>query len=338
MYRNQQLSNKTKSIMNKVKAIGYLLLLLIVTDCYGQQGNYDFVVAKDGTGDFVEVQEAILAVPDFRDEKTTIFIKKGIYKEKLVLPQSKTNVTFIGEDVDETILTYDDYASKKNQFGEELGTTGSSSFFLFGDNFTARNITFENSAGDVGQAVALRVDGDKAVFVNCRFLGFQDTLYTHAADSRQYYKDSYIEGATDFIFGSSTAVFDNCDIYCKKGGSYLTAASTPKENEFGYVIMNSRITGGAPEGSYYLGRPWRAYAQVVVMNTYLGDIIKPEGWDNWGEPEREKTVLYAEYENEGPGQWQNKRVSWAKQLTEDDAQKYTLENIFDGWNPMERIR
>ncbi|MDR8393335.1 pectinesterase family protein [Aliifodinibius sp. S!AR15-10] len=254
-----------------------------------------------------------------------------------MLPQSKTNVTLVGEDVEETILTYDDYASKKNRFGEELGTTGSSSFFLFGDNFTARNITFENSAGDVGQAVALRVDGDKAVFVNCRFLGFQDTLYTHADDSRQYYKDSYIEGATDFIFGSSTAVFDNCEIYCKKGGSYLTAASTPEEKEFGYVIMNSRITGDAPKGSFYFGRPWRSYAQVVVMNSYLESVIKPEGWHNWGEPEREETVLYAEYDNKGPGYQPSERVSWSQQLTEEKAAKYTLENIFDGWNPLERI-
>jgi pectinesterase len=323
--------------MIKVKSIGYLLLLLLVTNCYGQGKSYDFVVSKDGDGDFTTVQEAILAVPDFRDKETIVFIKKGVYKEKLVLPQSKTNVTLVGEDVEETILTYDDYASKKNRFGEELGTTGSSSFFLFGDNFTARNITFENSAGDVGQAVALRVDGDKAVFVNCRFLGFQDTLYTHADDSRQYYKDSYIEGATDFIFGSSTAVFDNCEIYCKKGGSYLTAASTPEEKEFGYVIMNSRITGDAPEGSFYLGRPWRSYAQVVVMNSYLGEVVTPEGWHNWGEPEREKTVLYAEYNNEGPGYQPNERVPWSQQLSEEEAAKYTLEDIFHGWNPLERI-
>lgn len=322
--------------------LGYVIFLLLVSlfvvnVCYGQQSQYDLVVDKDGGEGFSSVQQAILAVPDFRDEETTIFIKEGVYKEKLVLPQSKPNVTLVGEDVDETILTYDDYASKKNRFGEELGTTGSSSFFLFGDNFTARNITFRNSAGDVGQAVALRVDGDKAVFVNCRFLGFQDTLYTHADDSRQYYKDSYIEGATDFIFGGSTAVFDNCEIYCRRGGQYVTAASTPEESDFGYVIMDSRITGNAPSESFYMGRPWRPYAQVVVMNTYLGDIIKPEGWHNWGEPAKEETAFYAEYNNEGPGFQPKKRVPWSHQLSSEEAARYTLEEIFDGWDPRERI-
>ena len=313
------------------------VLLFAAGLCYGQPTDYDFVVATDGSGDFDTVQAAIMAVPDFRDAETTIFIKAGVYKEKIVLPQTKPNVTLVGEDAEETILTYDDYSSKTNRFGEELGTTGSSSFFLFGDNFTARNLTFQNSAGDVGQAVALRVDGDKAVFVNCRFLGFQDTLYTHGDDSRQYYKDSYIEGATDFIFGASTAVFENCEIYCKRGGQYLTAASTPEENEFGYVIRNSRITGNAPEGSFYLGRPWRPHAQVVVMNTYLGDVIKPEGWHNWGEPAKEKTTFYAEYNNEGPGFQPDRRVSWAHQLSEKESERYTLENIFGGWDPQERL-
>lgn len=324
--------------MRRAALISFCMILYMWSTAFAQYESYDFVVAQDGSGDFTTVQKAIMAVPDFRKNETTIFIKKGVYKEKLILPDSKTNVTFVGEDVEETILTYDDYASKTNRFGEELGTTGSSSFFLFGDNFTAYNITFENSAGDVGQAVALRVNGDKAVFVNCRFLGFQDTLYTNGSDSRQYYVDSYIEGATDFIFGASTAVFDHCEIFCKPGGSYITAASTPEENEFGYVIMNSRITGNAANESYYFGRPWRSYAQVVIMNSYLETIIKPEGWHNWNEPDREETVLYAEYKNSGPGFQPDQRVPWAKQLTDEEAEKYTLENIFGGWNPLERIK
>jgi pectinesterase len=300
--------------------------------------NADLVVAKDGSGDFTMVQDAIDAVPNFRKNRTVIYIKNGVYKENLVLADSKTNVTFIGEDVEKTILTYDNYASKKNRFGEELGTTGSSSFFLFGDGFTAKNITFENSAGPVGQAVALRVNSDRSVFVNCRFLGFQDTLYTHGRESRQYYKDSYIEGTTDFIFGSSTAVFENCEIYCKKDeGSYVTAASTPEHKEFGYVFLNSRITGDVKKDSYYLGRPWRPHAKVVFMNTRLGDHIKPEGWHNWNDPEKEETVLYAEFENEGPGFTPEKRVAWSQQLTEKEASKYTLERIFDGWDPLSRL-
>lgn len=296
--------------------------------------SYDFVVAKDGSGDFKTVQEAINAVPDFRKNTTTVYIKNGIYKEKLILPTSKTAVTFIGQDVKKTILTHDDYASKKNAFGEEMGTTGSTSFYVFGDDFTARNITFENSAGPVGQAVAVRIDGDKVMFENCRFLGFQDTLYPHGRQSRQYYKNCYIEGTTDFIFGWSTAVFDDCEIFAKEGGQYITAASTEEGTSHGFVFRNCKITGNAPADSYYLGRPWRPYAQTVFINCDLDKIIKPEGWHNWGKKDAEETTFYAEYNSKGPGAKVKERVSWSHQLSEEEAEKYTLENIFKDWNPV----
>ena len=213
----------------------FIVLFLTVGCCSCHASNYDFVVAKDGSGDFMTVQEAIFAVPDFRKATTTIYVKKGIYKEKLILPASKTKVTLVGENNKETIITYDDYASKKNSFGEEMGTTGSSGFFVFADEFTARDITFQNSSGPVGQAVAVRVDGDKVSFVNCRFLGHQDTLYPHGENSRQYYKNCYIEGTVDFIFGWSTAVFEDCEIFCKSKG-YVTAASTTEETPYGFVF------------------------------------------------------------------------------------------------------
>lgn len=308
-----------------------LLLCLFLLQAKAQQ--QDFVVATDGSGNFTTVQEAIDAVPDFRKNTTTIFIKKGVYKEKLVLPASKTNVTFVGEDVKTTILTYDDFASKKNKFGEEMGTTGSTSFFVFGDNFTAENITFENSAGPVGQAVAVRIDGDKVMFTNCRFLGFQDTLYPHGEKSRQYYKNCYIEGTVDFIFGWSTAVFEDCEIFAKKQSGYLTAASTPEGAPYGFVFINCRLTGDAPENSYYLGRPWRPFAKTVFINTYMGKHIKPEGWHNWNKPEAEKQVLYAEYKSHGPGAAPAKRVKWAKQLTAEEAKKYDINTIFGDWMP-----
>lgn len=291
---------------------------------------YDFTVAKDGGGDFRTIREAIEAVPDFRKETTTIFIKKGIYKEKLILPASKTNVTFIGEDRDETILTYDDYAAKKNRFGEEMGTTGSSSFFIFGEAFTARNITFENSSGPVGQAVAVRIDGDKASFWNCRFLGFQDTLYPHGEGSRQYYKDCYIEGTVDFIFGWSTAVFEDCEIFCKDRG-YITAASTTESTPFGFVFIRCNITGDASKNSFYLGRPWRPFSKTVFLECNLGEHIKTEGWHNWNKPGAEKTAYYAEYKSYGPGAAPEKRAAWSHQLTEEEAAQYTLERIFGDW-------
>ncbi len=157
--------------------IVYLFMIFLSGFVSAQE--FDFVVAKDGSGDFSTVQEAFDAVPDFRKIETRILLKPGIYKEKLVLAASKTNVSLIGEDAETTLVTNDDFAQKKNMFGEEMGTTGSTSFYVFGDGFYAKNITFENSAGPVGQAVVVRVDGDKVMFEKCRFLGFQDTLYPH---------------------------------------------------------------------------------------------------------------------------------------------------------------
>lgn len=307
------------------------ILSVIVLPANAQEAEaYDFIVATDGSGNFKTVQQAINAVPDFRKKTTTIFIKKGVYKEKLILPASKTNVTFIGEDKNETILTYDDFASKKNIFGEEMGTTGSSSFFVFGDDFTAENLTFENSSGPVGQAVAVRIDGNHVIFRNCRFLGFQDTLYPHGENSHQYYKDCYIEGTVDFIFGWSTAVFESCEIFCKNGG-YITAASTNPDSRYGFVFINCRITGDAPDHSFYLGRPWRPYAQTVFINCFLDKHIKPEGWHNWDKKQAEKTAFYGEYRNTGPGYTPKQRVKWSKQLGYDEFREYSLKKIFGDW-------
>lgn len=303
-----------------------------------ENSSYDFIVALDGSGDFKTVQAAINAVPDFRKQRTRVFIKTGTYKEKLVLPASKTNVTFVGESKDSTIITNDDFAQKLNSFGEEMGTTGSSSFFIFGDGFHAENLTFENSAGPVGQAVAVRVDGDKVIFDNCRFLGFQDTLYPHGRNSRQYYRNCYIEGTTDFIFGWSTAVFDNCEIFSKEGGHYITAASTEEGANYGFVFINCTLTGDAPKESVYLGRPWRPFAQTVFINTNMGEHIKKEGWHNWNKPHAEGTVCYAEYENSGPGWTPSERVDWAVILSPQAAEKYTIKEILrgqDDWNPQE---
>ncbi len=291
---------------------------------------YDFVVAKDGSGNFTTVQEAVNAVPDFRKTRTTIFIKAGIYKEKLVLPASKTLVSFVGEEVNHTILTNDDFAQKKNRFGEEMGTTGSTSFYIFAEGFTAENITFENSAGPVGQAVAVRIDGDKVAFKNCRFLGNQDTLYPHGKNSRQYYLNCYIEGTVDFIFGWSTAIFDRCTIFCKDHG-YITAPSTDENQEFGFVFLNCNITGDAPDNSFYLGRPWRPFGKAVFIECNLGKHIKPEGWHNWGSTDKEKTAFFAEYNNSGAGAYNEKRVKWSNQLNAEQAQQYTIENILGDW-------
>ncbi|KAA5827985.1 pectin methylesterase [Algibacter amylolyticus] len=296
--------------------------------------SYHFIVDSNGTGDFTTVQEAINAVPDFRKKETKIFIKNGVYKEKLVLAASKTNVTFVGEDKSKTILTFNDFAKKLNTFGEEMGTTGSTSFFVFGNDFKAKHITFQNSAGEGSQAVAVRVDGDRVIFENCKFLGNQDTLYLHGAKSRQYFKDCYIEGTVDFIFGWSTAFFENCEIYCKEKG-YITAASTNKDTKYGFVFKDCKLSGSALKNTFYLGRPWRDYAKTVWINCYMDKHVKLEGWHNWNKQHAEQTTFYAEYNSLGPGASKN-RVKWAKQLTKKESKAFTLENVLAGsdvWIP-----
>lgn len=289
----------------------------------------DFIVAADGTGDFRTIQEAFNAVPDFRKNRTTILVKKGIYREKLILATSKTNVTLMGEEWQETVLTWDDYAQKKNRFGEEMGTTGSTTFYVFGEGFRAANLTFENSAGPVGQAVAVRVTADKVMFTRCRFLGFQDTLYPQGEESHQYYRECYIEGTVDFIFGWATALFENCTIFCKKGG-YITAPSTLEGRAHGFVFLRCTITGDAPEASFYLGRPWRPYGQSVFIGCHLGNMILPEGWHNWNKPEAEQTAFFAEYGNTGPGAEGN-RVTWMHRLSPEEAATYTPLKILGDW-------
>ncbi|MFD1874475.1 pectinesterase family protein [Hymenobacter bucti] len=303
-------------------------LLLLTAQAQAQRR---LVVAPDGSGDYRTVQQALDALPAGQTQRTTIFIKKGVYKEKLTLAAGKDFVSLLGEDAATTILTYDDYAQKQTSQGQNIGTSGSASFFVRATNFSAENITFANSAGPVGQALAIWVGGDRVRFKNCRFLGNQDTIYT--GGRRQYYQDCYIEGTTDFIFGSSTAWFENCELFCKKGGSYLTAASTPDTVRYGYVFNRCRLTGDAPAQSYYLGRPWRPYAKVVFFRCQLGLHIKSEGWHNWGKASNEATAYYAEFASAGPGAAGAQRAAWSHQLTKQEASDYTLKQVLGDWQP-----
>lgn len=312
--------------------ISALILLFAFSTSFSFAQSKRIVVSQDGKGDYKTVQEAINAVKDSNQSVTTIYIKKGTYKEKITVPARKINIRMIGESVEKTILTYDDYASKKDSSGRNMGTSPSSSFFIYASDFSAENITFENSSGPVGQAVAVRVTGDRVQFRNCRFLGCQDTLYTHGDNSRQYYYKCYIAGTVDFIFGASTALFENCTIFAKTAG-YYTAASTPQHKQFGYVFLNCNITGNAPAQSFYLGRPWRPYAKVVYLNCNMGNQVKPEGWDNWGKADNEKTTFYAEYNNHGEGAATGNRVPWSHVLTDAEAKEYTPGNILQGWVP-----
>jgi pectinesterase len=289
-------------------------------------------VSQDGNGDYKTVQAAFDAIPSHNKKPITIFIKNGIYKEKLFLDSSKHFVTITGEDKFNTILTYDDHTGKLSAKGDTINTRSSWSFLIKADDFTAANISFQNDAGfTAGQAVAVESDGDKAIFDNCRFIGFQDVLLTNGDKSRQYFKNCYIEGTTDFIFGSATVWFERCHIHSKKN-SHVTAASTAKEKNFGYIFWECILTGDTTVHNASLGRPWKPYAAVVYIHCFIGQHIRSEGWSNWNNTESYKTARYAEYKNYGPAADAAKRVSWSRQLTDEEAKQYTLKNVFGDWN------
>lgn len=296
-------------------------------------GDYDFVVAPDGSGDFRTVQEAVDAAPDYcTQDETLIYVRNGIYKEKVVIPAGKQRLHIVGESAEGTVITWDDYALRPNSLGYPMGTFATSTVFVYADDFLAENISFVNSAGegkDIGQACAITVDADRVAFLNCRFIGNQDTVYTSGKKGKQrvFFRDCWIEGTTDFIFGASVCWFEGCIILSKKN-SYVTAASTPEGYEFGYVFSNCRLVHDEKATKVYLGRPWRSYAKTVFINCYMDGHIVAEGWHNWNKPYAEKTVLYAEYGSTGPGAaGRSGRVRWARFLKRSQLKKYTPENV-----------
>lgn len=288
--------------------------------------SHDYVVDKEGNGDYESVQAAIDGAKAFPSERVTIFVKEGVYDEKVVVHAWNTDVDLIGERETETVITYDD------DF-ETIGRGRNSTFFTYtlkvrGDGFYARNLTVENSAGpESGQAVALHVDADRTVFENCRLVGNQDTLYTGGGGTRQYFEGCRIEGTTDFVFGGATTVFENCELH-SKADSYVTAASTPQCEPFGFVFRDCTLTADPDVSEVYLGRPWRDHAHVAFLDSHLGAHVHPAGWHNWSRPDAEDTVTYAEYESRGPGaETVDERVTWAEKLTPTEAEKYSVANV-----------
>lgn len=297
-----------------------------------------FTVAKDGTGNFKTIQEAVNAVRDLSQQQVKIFIRNGLYNEKVIVPSWKTNISLVGESVDRVIISFNDHAGKtlpvKEYFlkTDTLRTFTSYTLLIVGNDCSVENITIQNSAGRVGQALALHTEGDRITVKNCRLLGNQDTYYAAREGSRVYFKDCYIEGTTDFIFGEATVVFRACTIKSLQS-SYITAASTRPTSRYGFVFLECQLIADSAVNKVFLGRPWRPYAKTVYLHTDMGPQIVKEGWDNWRNPENEKTVLYAEYKSYGPGADPAGRVKWSRQLSKKEAGKYTLENIFSGWNP-----
>ncbi|MCJ8208510.1 pectinesterase family protein [Mucilaginibacter sp. RS28] len=321
-----------------MKKIFSVLLLLFSLSAFGQYKPV-LTVAQDGSGDYSTIQEAVNSVRDLGQQQVTIRIRKGVYHEKLVIPSWKTHISLVGEDKQNTVITNNDYSGKANpggrdQFGKEKFTTYTSYTVLVeGNDFTAENLTIENTAGRVGQAVALHVEADRCIVKNCNILGNQDTLYAAKEGSRQLYQDCFITGTTDFIFGEAIAVFQNCTIK-NLTNSFVTAAATRQSQLYGFVLLNCRIVADTGVTKCFLGRPWRPYAKTVYINCFLDKHITPVGWNPWdGDamfPNKDRTAYYAEYKSEGPGASTAQRQPWSKQLTTAEARKYTIGNILSG--------
>lgn len=319
-------------------------------------------VQPNGTGDAASLKEAFAQAQQIPAEYAIeIQIGAGTYKEKLEL--ERDNVTLIGENAATTILTFDDYGLFLMPDGIKRGTFRSYTIYVHGDNFTAKNLTFANTAGfgpKIGQAVAVYADGAHMTFENCHFLGRQDTLFTAPLpptviewggfrgprenaprdNGIHYYKNCYIEGDVDFIFGGATAYFEECEIRSLTRSSdpdgYITAASTPEGRPFGYVFNQCRFTSDCAPETVYLGRPWRNYAKTVILRSELGAHIKKEGWHDWNKEEAKESVFYAEYENYGPGASPETRVPWSHQLSKEEAAAYTKENIL--WKNVDSLK
>lgn len=314
-----------------------ILMLSVPLILLGQAVTYPshFTVAQDGSGDYKTIQEAVNAVRDLSQQQVSIYIKKGTYHEKLVIPSWKTRISLIGEDKENTIITNNDFSGKvnpqgKDAFGKDKFTTYSSYTVLVqGNDVVIKNLTITNASGPVGQAVALHVEGDRCAVINCRLLGNQDTVYAATEGSRQFYKDCYIEGTTDFIFGEATAVFQHCDIRNLKD-SFITAPATTPRQQFGFVFINCRLVAADSVMKVFLGRPWRPYAKAVFIGTDMQSPIVAAGWDNWRNAENERTAFFAEYKSTGKGAGAGSRAAWSHQLTDAEAKKYTIKNVLGG--------
>lgn len=334
-------------MMKRINFAFLIYVLALSGQAYAQTTQYPklLTVTQDGSGNYTTIQEAINSVRDLGQVQVRIMIKNGVYNEKLIVPSWKTNIALIGESETNTIITNADYTGKdypgKDLSGKEKYMTFTSYTVLVqGNDFTAEHLTIQNTAGPVGQAVALHIEADRAVIKNCRLLGYQDTLYVATEKSRQYYQDCYIEGTTDFIFGEATVVFTAC-IIKSLANSYITAAATTPRQKFGLVFIDCKLVTDSTLTKVYLGRPWRPYARTTFIRCELGKHIVAQGWDPWkGDamfPDKEKTTTYAEFESIGPGASKTGRVGWAKELTVTDVKLYTVENILggsDGWNPL----
>lgn len=317
--------------MRKIPIGGYIIALFWTTLVGFQAHAYEtsMTVAQDGSGDYGTIREAIDATKAFPWHDITIFVKNGVYHEKVDIYQWNTRVKLVGESREKTVISYADHFDKL-QRGRN-STFHTYTLRVAGNDFRAENLTIENTAGPVGQAVALHVEADRAAFVNVTIRGHQDTLYVAGEGHRSYFSGCRIEGTVDFIFGEGTAYFEDCDIVSLGSETYVTAASTPHNQTYGLVFNNCRFLAEEEVSKVYLGRPWRQFAKTVILNSKLGAHIHPAGWHNWDDKEKEHSVFYGELDNTGTGAAQSQRVKWRKLLGADDAQHYSKATVLGDW-------
>lgn len=319
--RNSEPIQKTQEVK---KVFLFLALLTCCGTSYGTSFITErYVVDCNGNGDFTTIQACLDALPSKPAAWRTVRIMPGVYREKVTLDVYKDKVAILGYGAR---IVWDDFSGKIVD-GYEMTTYDSYTMSLQSDEVYLAGLTVENDAGRVGQAVALETRGDRIWIDRCRLVGNQDTFFTKGYVSRVYVIDSYIEGTTDFIFGPSIVLFDNCTIH-GKADSYITAASTTERNKYGYVFRNCRITADDSVSKLYLGRPWKSTARTVWLRCELPAAIRPEGWHNWRDPARERTSFYAEWQCTGPGADRSGRVEWSHELTDEEAAEYTPERIF----------
>ena len=308
----------------KNRILALAAALLAAACCGPQAPKTEYVVDCNGKGDYTTLQACLDALPSKSTVWRTVTIKPGTYREKVTVDVYKDKLRIVGEG--DVRIVWDDHSGKEVD-GYVMSTYDCYTMSVQADEVLLENLTVENDSGRRGQAVALETRGDRIRIEKCRLLGNQDTFFTKNYVSRVYVKDCYIEGTTDFIFGPSIVVFDNCEIHCKQN-SYITAASTTERNKYGYVFRKCRVTAADDVTKVFLGRPWKSTACTVWLECELPAAIRPEGWHNWGSPAREKTSFYAEWRCTGEGADRSQRVAWSHELTDEQAADYTLEKIY----------
>ena len=302
----------------------------------------EVTVAKDGSGDFTTIQEAVDALRSFRPEgRATIRVRNGVYEEKVVVPSHKTEISIIGESRDSTILIWHDHANMPDGKGGTIGTFGTYTLKVEGPGFICEDMTIVNDAMtfnnprwhishkdiyNVGQAVAVHIDADRVIFRNCALKGFQDTLFTGNPEGREFFDNCWIEGTVDFIFGPATVWFRQCHLHALSDG-YYTAASTP-EGRYGYIFDACTFTASEGIGKLWLGRPWRPYAQVILKDCLIDAPVDPQGWNDWGDPANHRTARFWEYSCSGKGADRSGRVTWSKKLSNGRAHRITKDKVF----------